>query len=93
MVQTAINVAEPVGTPPDQPRNHRGSVLSFNEVKGYGFIRTVRLGRDVPVHQSAIDRAGLLGLFPGQVVEFDLVPWGEYHVRADNLRLIAAYSE
>jgi cold shock CspA family protein len=41
--------------------------------KGYGFIQPQGGGKDVFVHVSAVERAGLRGLNEGQVVEFDLV--------------------
>ncbi len=44
--------------------------------KGYGFIQPQGGGKDVFVHVSAVERAGLRGLNEGQVVEFDLVSNG-----------------
>jgi cold shock protein len=76
-----------------RPPASRGVVLRFDPDKGYGQIRRADGRRTIIVHQSAVERSGLIGLFPGQEVEFDLVPWGGYHVTADNLRLIAACAE
>jgi cold shock protein len=51
----------------------RGTVKWFNSQKGYGFIQPQDGGRDVFVHISAVERAGLPGLNEGQTVEFELV--------------------
>jgi CspA family cold shock protein len=50
-----------------------GTVKWFNSQKGYGFIRpTGDGGRDVFVHISAVERAGLSSLNEGQHVEFEI---------------------
>ena len=49
----------------------RGSVKWFNSQKGYGFIAPQSGGKDVFVHISAVERAGLSGLNEGQVVEYE----------------------
>jgi CspA family cold shock protein len=52
----------------------RGAVKWFNSQKGYGFIEPQGGGgRDVFVHISAVERAGLPGLNEGQVVEYEEV--------------------
>ena len=50
-----------------------GTVKWFNPTKGYGFIQPEAGGRDVFVHISAVERAGLTSLNEGQVVEYELV--------------------
>jgi cold shock protein len=50
-----------------------GTVKWFNPTKGYGFIQAEDGGRDVFVHISAVERAGLSSLNEGQVIEYDLV--------------------
>jgi CspA family cold shock protein len=50
-----------------------GTVKWFNPTKGYGFIQPQDGGRDVFVHISAVERAGLSSLNEGQVVEYELV--------------------
>jgi CspA family cold shock protein len=45
----------------------------FNSQKGYGFIQPQTGGKDVFVHISAVERAGLSGLNEGQVVEYEEV--------------------
>jgi cold shock protein len=51
----------------------RGTVKWFNLKKGYGFIQPQGGGRDVFVHISAVEKAGLPGLNEGQVVEYEEV--------------------
>jgi CspA family cold shock protein len=48
-----------------------GTVKWFNAQKGYGFITPDEGGKDVFVHISAVERAGLSGLRDGQKVSFD----------------------
>ena len=52
----------------------KGTVKWFNSQKGYGFIAPENGGKDVFVHISAVERAGLDTLREGQTVEFDVVP-------------------
>ena len=51
----------------------QGTVKWFNSQKGFGFIQPDDGGKDVFVHISAVERAGLRGLNEGQKVSFDLV--------------------
>jgi CspA family cold shock protein len=50
-----------------------GTVKWFNPTKGYGFIQPQAGGKDVFVHISAVERAGLTTLNEGQVVEYEVV--------------------
>jgi CspA family cold shock protein len=50
-----------------------GTVKWFNPTKGYGFIQPQGGGKDVFVHISAVERAGLSTLNEGQKVSFDIV--------------------
>lgn len=50
-----------------------GTVKWFNAQKGYGFIQPSDGGRDVFVHVSAVERAGLSTLNEGQKINYDLV--------------------
>jgi CspA family cold shock protein len=51
-----------------------GTVKWFNSQKGYGFIQPQGSGgKDVFVHISAVERAGLSGLNEGQIVEYQEV--------------------
>ena len=48
-----------------------GTVKFYNEQKGYGFIQPDNGGKDVFVHATALERAGLRSLTEGQKVSFD----------------------
>ena len=50
-----------------------GTVKFYNDQKGFGFIQPDDGGKDVFVHISAVERAGLSGLNEGQKIAFDLV--------------------
>ena len=50
-----------------------GLVKRFNATKGYGFIQTQGGGKDVFVHISAVERAGLSFLNEGVTVEYEVV--------------------
>jgi len=50
-----------------------GTVKFFNTQKGYGFITPKDGGKDVFVHISAVERAGLRSLAEGQTFNFDIV--------------------
>ncbi|HCX66259.1 cold-shock protein [Parvibaculum sp.] len=50
-----------------------GVVKWFNTQKGYGFIQPSDGGRDVFVHISAVERAGLSTLNEGQNINYELV--------------------
>ena len=49
-----------------------GTVKWFNPTKGYGFIQPSGGGRDVFVHISAVERAGLRSLNEGQTVDYEI---------------------
>jgi len=49
-----------------------GVVKWYNSQKGYGFIQPDDGGKDVFVHVSALERAGLRGLVEGQKVSFEI---------------------
>jgi CspA family cold shock protein len=51
----------------------KGTVKWFNSQKGYGFIQPQGGSKDVFVHISAVERAGLSSLNEGQVVEYEEV--------------------
>jgi len=62
-----------------------GTVKWFNPVKGYGFIEPEEGGKDVFVHISAVQRAGLETLREGQKIQFEIVPGRDGKTSADNL--------
>ena len=63
----------------------RGTVKWFNSQKGYGFIAQDGGGKDVFVHISAVEKAGLSGLNEGQIIEYDEVP-NKGKTSAENLK-------
>ena len=50
----------------------KGTVKWFNTTKGFGFIAPETGGRDVFVHISAVERAGIRELADGQAVTYEL---------------------
>mgnify|MGYP001764124202 FL=1 len=65
-----------------------GTVKWFNKVKGFGFIRPDDGSKDVFVHISAVERAGLGTLAEGQKVQFELVRGKDGKTSADNLKSV-----
>jgi len=66
-----------------------GKVKWFNDQKGYGFIQPDDGGKDVFVHISAVERAGLRSLQENQAVSFELqTDRRTGKVSADQLRAI-----
>ena len=51
----------------------QGTVKFFNAQKGFGFIQPTDGGKDVFVHISAVERAGLSTLNEGQIVQYEIV--------------------
>ena len=65
-----------------------GTVRWFNPTKGYGFIQPQGGGgKDVFVHISAVERAGLNSLNEGQVVEYELENNRDGKQAATNLKV------
>ncbi|QBX99597.1 cold-shock protein [Rhodophyticola sp. CCM32] len=64
-----------------------GTVKWFNSTKGFGFIEPEGGSRDVFVHISAVERAGLTGLNDGQKVTFDVEAGRDGRESATNLAL------
>ena len=65
----------------------RGTVKWFNLQKGYGFIQPQGGGgRDVFVHISAVEKAGLGTLNEGQIIEYDEVV-NRGKTAAENLKI------
>jgi CspA family cold shock protein len=56
------------------PMAQTGTVKFFNSERGYGFIKPDDGGRDVFVHITAVEQAGLKGLNEGQRISFDIEP-------------------
>ena len=62
-----------------------GTVKWFNEQKGYGFIQPDNGSKDIFVHISAVERAGLRTLKEGQKVSFE-VTQGPKGKQASNIQ-------
>lgn len=65
-----------------------GTVKWFNSTKGFGFIAPESGGKDVFVHISAVERAGIHSLPDGQKVSFDVESGRDGRENATNLRLL-----
>ena len=62
-----------------------GTVKWFNAAKGYGFIQPDDGSKDVFVHISAVERAGMANLREGQKLSYDLERGPQCPVNAANL--------
>ena len=65
-----------------------GTVKFFNQSKGYGFIQPDAGGKDVFVHISAVQRAGLAGLSENQKVSYELRQGRDGKTSADDLKAL-----
>ena len=63
-----------------------GTVKWFNPTKGYGFIQPDGGGKDVFVHISAVERAGLSSLSEGAKISYEVVA-NRGRESAENLRV------
>ena len=63
-----------------------GTVKWFNAQKGYGFIQPADGSKDVFVHISAVERAGLGNLNEGQKLSYDIQRGQQGKMSADNLQ-------
>jgi cold shock protein len=89
-VQQAREPLSPrVNTPSGLTRRQtmqKGTVKWFNSTKGYGFIKPTTGDKDVFVHISAVERAGLRSLNEGQEVEYELIT-NRGRTSAENLKV------
>jgi cold shock protein len=73
-----VKVAPSCAAPDDQASPSPGTTMTtgtvkwFNQQKGFGFIVNNSSGKDVFVHISAVEKAGLTKLNEGQRIEFEL---------------------
>ena len=65
-----------------------GTVKRFNPTKGFGFINPDEGSKDVFVHISAVERAGLSTLHEGQKIQFELVDGRDGRQSAENLSVV-----
>ncbi|MDX2313433.1 MAG: cold-shock protein [Gammaproteobacteria bacterium] len=65
-----------------------GTVKWFNPSKGYGFIEPTDGTKDVFIHISALERAGIGSLNEGQKIEYELVPGNNGKTSADSVKLV-----
>jgi CspA family cold shock protein len=63
---------------------HTGNVRWFDQRRGYGFIQPADGYRDIFIHRSALERAGLATLQPNQVVIFEVVT-KDGHTQAEDI--------
>ena len=77
----------PIYPPADRAAvEESGTVKWYNAMKGFGFIASDRGGKDIFVHASALERAGIAGLMEGQRVAVDVID-GRKGPEAASLRL------
>ena len=65
-----------------------GTVKWFNPTKGYGFIQPEDGSKDVFVHISAVERAGIGNLREGQKLSFDVERGQQGKTSAVNLKAV-----
>jgi CspA family cold shock protein len=66
----------------------KGTVKWFNATKGFGFIQPETGSKDVFLHISALERAGLTSINDGQKVTFDIESGRDGRESAANLALV-----
>jgi len=71
---------------PTEPPSRSPARSRYNAIKGFGFIVSDRGGKDIFVHASALERAGIAGLTEGQRVTVDVID-GRKGPEAAGLRL------
>ena len=64
-----------------------GTVKWFNASKGYGFIEPTDGGKDVFIHISALEKAGIASLNEGQKIQFEVVAGQNGKSSAENITL------
>jgi CspA family cold shock protein len=86
-VRRRLSASNPYIDETRRPTMQKGTVKWFNPTKGYGFIRPASGDKDVFVHISAVERAGLSTLNEGQTVEYELVTGRNGKTSAENLKV------
>ena len=65
-----------------------GTVKWFNATKGFGFIEPEQGGKDIFLHISAVERAGLASPADGQKIEYELESGRDGRTSATNISYI-----
>jgi cold shock protein len=65
-----------------------GTVKWFNATKGYGFIAPDDGGKDVFLHISALERAGLRSVQEGQKLSFEMARGRDGRTSAENVQAV-----
>ena len=71
----------------------KGIVKWFNRTKGYGFVEPEDKANDVFVHITAVQNSGLITLFQGQVISYDLQNLNEDRIAAVNILILVDISD
>jgi CspA family cold shock protein len=71
----------------------QGKVKWFNRSKGYGFIEPEDGINDVFVHITEVQKAGIITLFQGQIISYDVQPVNENRITAINIVILIDISD